>query len=940
MSNPTRTAAPSPAPQAAAKPAAPASPSSAPGIRPSGAPAVRLGEAKPGATAPGVLDLKTVSPEFKPPQEIADFLDAHKTSQVQVRLGKLAQGFLEIETRRKGHYRAKRQAIALNHPMLARAPEFLAGAQLGLILKIENNKLEGHVGMQSSKLQELSEDLISKTPEILGLFGFTFGGISLVNTLENGNLKLGIKNVPVKLGSAFSGKLSIEAVDENVSFNASAKANIKGLASGDLELQRNLEGIITGKVKLALAFAKNGKGYSGSVELAWDGQVITGEGKIGYQGEKLSGEITLHLMERSQAEALEAAKKAPEGEAPKPAPAKGNAKPKHIDYVVFGEGDLNFAFNEWLNGSAHVIVDPKGYLTIIGKITPQKEFILFQQQNYNKQIFKLEARASYGLPVVGNLFIFANVGLDAFAKLGPGKFYNIVVEGTYSTDPTKAKDFSVRGSLNVSAVAGLTLRAEVGAGFEILSHDIKVGAGINGTVGIKGYAEATPTIGYREKATDGQDLKGEFYIRGDLEIAAQPFLGLSGDVFVDLSTPWWSPLSDKRWTWPLFSKEWPIGGSYGIGASLDYVFGSGQLPKLDFKPVEFNSDKFMTDMYDDKTSSGTGEREQKGKWNEKNAGATQAPPKVSPVGNGKPGKPPTSSAAKAKPPGSTKRGKPANPDARTADGKTVKQHQDEAAKKNKQGKKDKKSDERTDAQKIADLKAAVNEATLIARDERKSKRSKKRALLEIQKRYNLKSLEMVTDRSSKNKENVHVRGVINPTYDGDGFITSMFPPEPTVVIEAQIGPPQPRQDFENVLMLPGQAGLPGYQRAHLLGAGFGVESPLGVLYAPEEVNQALQNRGIEALIRGMYRTRYPGAEFFIRATAKPHIGTQLLARVVYEVFGQFPGEPQTKIFEFRISVDANTNNPTITPRQGYVDPEALSIYTPFIRQFIARRWRP
>ncbi len=692
MSSPTRSAAPATPAPAAVRPAAPASPSSAPGIRPSGAPAVRLGEAKPGATAPGVLDLKTVSPEFKPSQEIADFLDAHKTSQVQVRLGNLAQGFLEIETRRKGQYRAKRQAIALNHPMLARAPEFLAGAQLGLILKIENNKLEGHVGLQGSKLQELSEDLISKTPEMLGLFGFTFGGISLVNTLENGNLKLGIKNVPVKLGSAFSGKLSIEAVDENVSFNASAKANIKGLASGDLELQRNLEGIITGKVKLALAFAKNAKGYSGSVELAWDGQVITGEGKIGYQGEKLSGEITLHLMERSQAEALEAAKKAPEDEAPKPAAAaRGNAKPKHIDYVVFGEGDLNFAFTEWLNGSAHVIVDPKGYLTIIGKITPQKEFILFQQQNYNKQLFKLEARASYGLPVVGNLFIFANVGLDAFAKLGPGKFYNIVVEGTYSTDPTKAKDFSVRGSLNVSAVAGLTLRAEVGAGFEILSHDIKVGAGINGTVGIKGYAEATPTIGYREKATDGQDLKGEFYIRGDLEIAAQPFLGLSGDVFVDLSTPWWSPLSDKRWTWPLFSKEWPIGGSYGIGASLDYVFGSGQLPKLDFKPVEFNSDKFMTDMYDDKTSSGTGEREQKGKWNEKNAGATQAPPKVSPVGNGKPGKPASSSAAKAKPPGSTKRSKPANPDARTAEGKTVKQHQDEAAKKNKPADKDKKA---------------------------------------------------------------------------------------------------------------------------------------------------------------------------------------------------------------------------------------------------------
>ena len=62
--------------------------------------------------------------------------------------------------------------------------------------------------------------------------------------------------------------------------------------------------------------------------------------------------------------------------------------------------------------------------------------------------------------------------------------------------------------------------------------------------GIKGYGEATPTIGYREPANPGEDRKGEFFIRGDLEIAAQPFLGLSGDVFVEIDAPWWSPVPD------------------------------------------------------------------------------------------------------------------------------------------------------------------------------------------------------------------------------------------------------------------------------------------------------------------------------------------------------------------------------------------------------------
>ncbi|MEG4114104.1 MULTISPECIES: eCIS core domain-containing protein [unclassified Microcoleus] len=246
-------------------------------------------------------------------------------------------------------------------------------------------------------------------------------------------------------------------------------------------------------------------------------------------------------------------------------------------------------------------------------------------------------------------------------------------------------------------------------------------------------------------------------------------------------------------------------------------------------------------------------------------------------------------------------------------------------------------DNRTLEQKNADLRNAVTEATGIARNERLAARVRRIQIEAIKQRYRLNRLELVTDARSSGRENVHVRAVINPTYDGNGFQISPFPPEPIVVIEAQIGPSQPRQGFEEVLVPPTEAGLPGYQRAHLVGAGFGVESPLGVLYAPEAVNQRLQNRGIEALIRGMYRNRFPGAEFFIVARAEPHSGTQLLARVVYELYGQLPGEPRTKIFEFRISVSRNTSAPRITPQLGEVDSEALSRYTNFVQQFVARR---
>src|SRR5262249_25671077 len=106
-------------------------------------------------------------------------------------------------------------------------------------------------------------------------------------------------------------------------------------------------------------------------------------------------------------------------------------------------------------------------------------------------------------------------------------------------------------------------------------------------------------------------------IQGHLEIAAQPVLGFSGDLFVEIETPWWSPLSDKRWTWPLFSLEYPLPGEFGIGADVDYVLGSKQWPKIEFGEVNFDSSKFLTGVMTDNADSGRGgETKKQGEWKE------------------------------------------------------------------------------------------------------------------------------------------------------------------------------------------------------------------------------------------------------------------------------------------------------------------------------------
>jgi hypothetical protein len=657
-----------------AQPASPVAPKA-----PGGKPATQSA----GDVAPGVMDLK--GPTFEPPAPIAEYLAERKDATVNVRLGKLAQGPITVR-KSKDTYSAKKQSVPLTHPLFARIGEALPGFAPSLIVSVDKGKLEGYVGVAAAEKLPGKDTLRSQLkehPELLGLVGFKLDNVPKIepNSIEGGSLHIGLQGVRITLGSAFGGTINLAVQDETIIFDGSVDVSVKGLATGKLDLQRSAEGLITGKANVGLTLPKN---ITGSVDVAWDGQAITGEGKVGYQGEKLSGEVTLRLMDKDQAAQLEQAKKAPPAEAAAPAPP-AKTRAKKVEYVVFGEGDLIFAFNEWLNGTAHVIIDPKGFLTVIGKITPQKEFELFEQKDYIKPLFKVEARAAYGIPVVGNIFIFANIGMDAFAKLGPAKFYNIVVEGTYSTDPQKSNDFSIRGSLNISAAAGLRLRGEAGAGLEILDHDIKAGAGINGIAGIRGYAEATPIIGYREKAAEGEDKKGEFFIRGELEIAAQPFLGLSGDLFVELDSPWWSPAPDKKWTWPLGSKEWPIGGSFGIGASVDYVFGSKQLPSIEFKPVDFSAEKFMTDLYTDKAQPKSGEAgDQKGAWKEKNSKEAE-PPKVEAKGDAAPGKPAAQPPAQptVKPGGGRKPGKLADPNAKTAEGKSIKELQEEASKKGK-----------------------------------------------------------------------------------------------------------------------------------------------------------------------------------------------------------------------------------------------------------------
>jgi hypothetical protein len=76
--------------------------------------------------------------------------------------------------------------------------------------------------------------------------------------------------------------------------------------------------------------------------------------------------------------------------------------------------------------------------------------------------------------------------------------------------------------------------------------------------------------------------------------------------------------------------EYPLPGEFGIGADVDYVIGSDELPEIQFGEVDFNADRFMTDLMNDHVPRGShGEQEQPGEWNEGEvAGAPAEPQQV------------------------------------------------------------------------------------------------------------------------------------------------------------------------------------------------------------------------------------------------------------------------------------------------------------------------
>lgn len=115
-------------------------------------------------------------------------------------------------------------------------------------------------------------------------------------------------------------------------------------------------------------------------------------------------------------------------------------------------------------------------------------------------------------------------------------------------------------------------------------------------------------------------------------------------------------------------------------------------------------------------------------------------------------------------------------------------------------------------------------------------------------------------------------------------------------ITTLIGDPVPRQGFENIIPARGQIQDPDLkqsmdimvsERLHAIGAGFGAESGTGIAHGSSFINQFLQNRGVEEMIRRLHANRPDNVRYIVHVDVRTRPvaagETRMLDHITYRV---------------------------------------------------------
>jgi hypothetical protein len=145
-----------------------------------------------------------------------------------------------------------------------------------------------------------------------------------------------------------------------------------------------------------------------------------------------------------------------------------------------------------------------------------------------------------------------------------------------------------------------------------------------------------------------------------------------------------------------------------------------------------------------------------------------------------------------------------------------------------------------------------------------------------------------------NLPDVIPQDVVLQTPNGERFWRTR-PPDPATVIESKMALGTKRANYEKDYYSRSEMGRNDYlgstfERAHAQGAGTGYESKYGISYASSEINQELQNLGIEEFLRLIETYRPKEVTYQLLTEVRRHPGSLRLRQIVYTLHGIYQGQ--------------------------------------------------
>jgi len=543
-------------------------------------------------------------------------------------------------------YHADLQLIGLEHEAFEKNEKGTLGLLVGIISGSIYGKLVWIKGKKADEIHPLSaQEAVTRFDEEAFLpliYGDEYDGKNYTSTQYDNQLDTGVLSflssgqLELANQQKIEGKLGL--VNKFYLWLGDLKGKVIGLEEYQIPIERNpkaeLHGDSTGLVldKQWVSGDKkteDGEFAQGQLRASYKNGTFDFFGKATYSSARIHGEVNIALTTESEAQELFAqhapAEKLPKASGAIPTAAEDSKEP----LALTGWGNLTFklidkkgtpaanppanpqgqqAPPEDLEGEGAFAVSPEGYIILSGKLklpakwyfTDQYDYKSDDPDNESKHLFEKRVTAARAPAPFGTIGLDLGIKVDAHAHINPLELYEIEIAGVYSNHPDYSSEVDITPRVYISGNAGATVTISVdgaynlGGVFEIGS----VSGEIEGTAEAIAHIDAAPTIG--KKGTPAA-----YTIAGTIHSGGKLTFELSGSLNVRV-------LRAKIWeTEDYHIGTWTI-GSFGLVLNLnEYVIGSGEKPKLDYRKIGFEEKQrknLATSVAREKEGKGEGKR--------------------------------------------------------------------------------------------------------------------------------------------------------------------------------------------------------------------------------------------------------------------------------------------------------------------------------------------